>query len=496
MKKFHLFILALMVISMGLSLPEGAVAQTSKETIHVVVTADADTYDPHCWTTDDGKTVGFHIFEALVTRRSEPKLATSWENPDNLTWIFHLKKNIRFSNGELFDASVVKFNLERYMDPKTKALFAGLLEPVESVDVVDQYTLKIKTKTPYPVLLTVFRDIYMMSPKAVKEYGKDIPKKPIGTGPYVLKEWIPMERSVIEANPAYYGPKPKVKTIVWRPIPEPSTRIVELRTGKADIITKVPPELVGEISGKGLQVVRGRSNMRMTVKLNCGKPPFDNVKVRQAFNYAVNKEDLIKYVLNGAGYLMTCPLGPDRDGFNPTLKPYPHDPATAKKLLAEAGYPNGLDIEIVAPAGRYLKDKELVEAISFQVKEAGFNMKVNAMEWGRFLKNFKESQGFFIGADHPYAQRILHVDGDSRGKAFSWMGYHNDEFMKLFDEAGTTFDIKKRNAIYQKMAKVIWDDAIHLYLYYAQHAYGVNERLKDYKIEPEGFILLENAYLQ
>ncbi len=479
----------------GASWPRSTMAQSPFGTINVVTSADADSYDPHSWISDDGRMIGSHIFESLVTRDYDPMLATSWENPDKLTWIFHLKRGVEFTNGEPFNASVVKFNLERYMDPKTKALYRGLLKPVESIEPLDKYTVKIKTKTPYAVLIYVLREIYMMSPKAVKELGKDVVGRPLGTGPFLFREWVPMERTVIEANPAYYGPKPRVKTIIWRPVTEPSTRIVELKTARADIINKVPPELTGEISGKGMKVIRRQSLWRMGIMINCAKPPFDNVKVRQAFNYAANKEDLVKYVLRGAGYVMSDPLGPDVDGHNPDIKPYPHDPAMSRKLLAEAGYPNGVDIEILTPAGRYLKDKALNEAVSYQVKEGGFNMKVVAMEWGMFLKNYRKLHGFFIGEESPYAQRYFSKNMDSRVKSYAWMGYHNDEFNKLLDEAGETFDTQKRNAIYRKMSKTVFDDGLYLYMYYAQGIYGVRDRIKNFTPRADAFIILKDAYV-
>jgi peptide/nickel transport system substrate-binding protein len=217
------------------------------------------------------------------------------------------------------------------------------------------------------------------------------------------------------------------------------------------------------------------------------------VKVRQAFNYAANKEELVKHVLRGAGYVMSDPVGPDVDGHNPGIKPYPHDPARAKKLLAEAGYPQGVDIEILTPAGRYLKDKELVEAVSNQVKEGGFNMKVVAMEWGMFLKNYKNLHGFFIGEESPYAQRYFSKNMDSRVKSYAWMGYHNDEFNKLLDEAGETFDVQKRNAIYQKLSKIVFDDGLYLYMYYAQDIYGVRDRIRNFTPRADGFIILTEA---
>jgi peptide/nickel transport system substrate-binding protein len=388
---------------------------------------------------------------------------------------------------------VVKFNIERVKNPKTNATNRMVMEPVESIDVVDAYTVKIKTKAPYVILIPALRDINMMSPKAVSEFGKDIVRKPVGTGPFLLKGWTPMEKAVLEVNPSYYGTKPKLKTLVWKQIAEPATRIVELTSGNADIINKVPPELAGSISGPGVKVIRQQSLWRMGVMLNCGKPPFNNVKVRQAINYAANKEDLVTYVLKGAGFVMGDPVGPGMEGHNPNIKPYPHDPAKARKLLAEAGYPQGVDIEILTPVGRYLKDKELVEALSFQVKEAGFNMKMIPMEWGMFLKNYRKHDGFFIAEDTLYTHRYFAKNMDSRVKSYAWFGYHNDKLNKLLDEAGETFDVPKRSAIYQKLSQIVFDDALFLYMYYAQDIYGVRDRVKNFTPRVDSWILLKNA---
>jgi peptide/nickel transport system substrate-binding protein len=166
----------------------------------------------------------------------------------------------------------------------------------------------------------------------------------------------------------------------------------------------------------------------------------------------------------------------------------------SKKLLAEAGYPNGVDIEILSPAGRYLKDKELVEAVSYQVKEGGFRMKAVPMEWGMFLKNYRKLNGFFIGEESPYAQRYFSKNMDSRVKSYAWMGYTNHEFNRLLDEAGETFDVAKRNAIYRKLSKMVYDDGLYLYMYYGQDIYGVNNRIKGFNPRVDGFIMLDKAH--
>ncbi len=474
--------------------PKSSSAHEPSGTVTVVTSQDANSYDPHSWISEDGRIIGNHIFEALVNRDYEPRLATSWENPDKLTWIFHLKREVGFHNGEPFDAGIVKYSIERYMDPNTKAVYRGLLEPVESLEALDRYTFRIRTKVPYAILIYALREVYMMSPKAVKEAGKDVVRRPVGTGPFRFVEWVPMERTVIEANPDYAGPKAKLKTVIWRPVTEPSTRIVELRAGTADIITKVPPELAGDIIRKGMRVIRMPSLWSMIIMLDLSKPPFDNKKVRLAFSYAADREALIKYVLRGAANVTVDPLK-GVAGPNPDIKPYPHDPKKAKQLLAEAGYPNGLDIEVLTPSGRYLKDKALMEALSFQVKEAGFTMKVEAVEWGMFLKTFKSSRAFFVGVEAVFPHQFFSRAFDSRVKSFSWMGYHNDKFNRLLDEAQETFDMEKRNAIYRRLTQIVWEDATFVWLYDPQSIYGIQDRVKDFKPRLDGYIFLKDTYV-
>ena len=478
---------------LGTSWPSKAMAQPGAGVINVVTASDADSFDPHTWLAGGARMVGEHVFEGLLSRDGKPVLATSWENPDKLTWIFHLKKGVQFHNGATFDADAVKFTVERILDPNTKSAYASTLRPVEAVEALDKHTVRMRTTAPYPILPAVLGETQMVSPKAIADAGKDVVRKPVGTGPFVMKQWIPSERIILEANPSYHGQKPNLKSIIWRPVAEAASRIVELTSGRADVIEKVPPELAQEVTGPGIKIQRVQSLFRHVIMLNLEKPPFNNLKIRQALNYAVNKEHLIQFILNGAGTPMGCLIGPTLEGYNPDLKPYPFDPARAKMLLAEAGYPNGVEAEILCPSGRYLKDKEIMEALAFQAKEAGFNLKLTVQEWGMFLKNFKSRDGFFIGDETAVPHRMLSRNFDSRQKQYSWFGYHSDEMNKWLDEASETFDASARNAIMQKIGKKVHDEAPYVFLYYGHEIYGVRDRVKDMAILPMGYLRFHNA---
>src|SRR5262249_1972371 len=170
------------------------------------------------------------------------------ENTNDTTWVFHLRQGVKFHNGEPFDATTVKWSFERFVAPDTKNIYASMLGPVGAVEVVDDNTVRVVTKEPFPALLeNLAYGVYMGPPDTMKQQGADFFKKPVGTGPYQFVSWAPGEKLVVEAAGSHFGGEPKIKTIVWQPVTEGSTRVAQLRTGEADLITSVSPTLVSEL---------------------------------------------------------------------------------------------------------------------------------------------------------------------------------------------------------------------------------------------------------
>lgn len=311
--------------------PAAAGAARARTSLTWASGVDVETMDPMVGTSAVTQSIMHAVFDSLVvhdnTMQIQPSLATSWDTPDPSTWVFHLRDGTTFHNGDPVDAAAVKFSLDRFLDPTTKAAQASLMRPIKNVDVMDPHTVRFTTDGPYAGLLDVLATYFFVMSPSVK--GQDANKVVIGSGAYQFVEWKPGERLVIKANPGYWGQKAKLEQVTLRPISEAAARLVELQAGSADLISPVPPLQYSQVEGTGATLARA-AGANITIMFNAAQAPFDNVKVRQAFNYAVDKQAIINGVLQGAGYAAASPLRSGMLGYDQALQPYPYDPAKAR----------------------------------------------------------------------------------------------------------------------------------------------------------------------
>jgi peptide/nickel transport system substrate-binding protein len=481
---------------LGLSMlrPAGsAEAAVSGSQIVVATTADLDTFDPHRSLNVPNRGAVRSVFETLVTREEEPLLAASWEHPSDRVWVFQLRPGVTFHNGDRFTAESAKFSIDRLMDPNTKSPYAGTLRPIERVEVVNELSLRVVTSTPVGNLLEALAEVEMMSPAQVQAAGADIVKKPVGTGPYALKSWVPTEQVVLDAAPRYWGAKPRVTTLVFKPIPEASTRVVALRTGDVDIAMGVPPQSARDVTGSGFRPIRVPARSVIKIALNLTAPPFNDVRVRQAANHAVNREELVRVLLDGAGSPANGPLSPMHGGYDASLPVYPYDPERARALIAQAGAA-GAKVTFNVTRGRFARDAQIAEAVAAQLGKVGFDVSLNVLEYTVWLKTYRQSgHGYQIPANLPTSQRQLVGYFDSRAKAFGWWGYDNAEVNALLDKAGATPRREERNRIYAQLARLIRDEAPWIFLYNEQLLYGVRDRVRDWTPRGDDLVLLAGA---
>ncbi|HWP49899.1 MAG TPA: ABC transporter substrate-binding protein [Candidatus Limnocylindrales bacterium] len=462
---------------------------------------DPSTLDPHNHQETPAFNVLLNMFDTLLRRtpdlKIEPLLAESYRLIDDKIWEFKLRRGIKFHNGEDFNAEAVKFSLERIANPENKMKQLSSLKFLDHVEIIDEYTVHIVTKEPFaplPAFLCLYGSI--VPPKYVKEKGDTyIATHPVGTGAFRFVKWTKDDQLVMEANPSYFRGAPSVKTVIFRPIPEATTRVAALLTGDVDIITNVPPNLVPQIEGSGQAFISTAPSVRVIfvgIDTLHGGPVADK-RVRQALNYAVDVNSLIKNVLEGHGFRVATPLTKDHFGYNPDIQPYPFDPDKAKKLLAEAGYPNGFDLILNSPDGRYLNDKQIAEAIAGQWQKVGIRTQVKTHEWGNYVNmmyTHKPGPVYLLGwgnstydADNTYFP-LFHT-----GELLS--NYSNPEFDKLIEEARITMDENKRRELYHKAAELIVEDAAWVFLYEQEDIYGVNNRL-NWKARPdEGLVMFD-----
>jgi len=428
--------------------------------------------------------VGVSLFDSLVGRDAEnrlvPQLALSWKLLDDTTWQFKLRKGVLFHDGEVFDGEAVRFTIQRVLDPNQKSANRANIAEIARVDVLDDSTVNIVTRQPYAPLLNRLVDFPIVPPKYTAEKGNQgSALRPVGTGPFKFVELIKDDHLILEAFDRHWRGAPKIRRIVFKPIPEPFTRAAALRNNEVDLITTLPPNLARELERvPGIKVHRIPSTWIIYLGLNAFRKPLSDVRVRQALNYATDVDSIIKNVLDGDGRRLEGPFTPNMFGYDPSVKGYGPDPARAKRLLAEAGYPDGLDITLDAPAGRYQGDKEIAEALGGQWQKAGFRPKVQVAEWGAYFKRYLGKQfqdAYLLGLGGPMQ------DGDELYNLVSSKGrglyYKNENIDQLFDLGRGTTDPAKRRRFYADLARAMIDDGTWVFLMQQVDIYASRDRL-------------------
>lgn len=440
------------------------------------------------------------VFDMLYFRDGQgipqTRLALSHKLLNDTTWEFKLRPNVKFHNGTVMTAKDVKFSIDRMTDPQTKAFFAPYYTTIKEVKVLDDSTIQIVTKAPDPLLLKrLSMNLYVVPSDLFKEKGADVFfQNPVGTGPFKFVSWTRNDRMVFEAFDGYWDGAPKVKRVILRPVPEAATRLAELQTGNADIITNIPPFLVPQMKDSPNATVQSIPSGRvMFLYINClAEGPLKNKKVRQALNYAVNKKAIIDNILKGSGVPMAVNLTPYHLGYDSSLNPYAYDPAMAKKLLAEAGYASGLKLVFNSPSGRYLLDKEVSQAIAGMYNAVGIETDMKVHEWGSYTQILtgKRLQDIgFIG----WGNTLHDADGNFQPyfipeSVFSY--YSTPSLVDKINQARTTMDEKKRSELYKQIQREIYEDAPLVFLYQQIDHYGVSKKLTGFQVRgDEQFVL-------
>jgi len=465
-----------------------------KNELSFALTTDPKSLDPRTLGGDYNFTILAYISERLCEFNMSqgkfiPVLATSWTRPDKLTWRFTLRKGVYFHNGEPFTAEAVKFTIDSMKDPDKAWTNASWVGDIVEAKIVDDYTVDLITQKPSRSMLANLGYLFIMPPKASKELGDRFGVQPIGTGKFVLEKYYPNERIVLKRNEKYWGQKPKLEKITAKILPEDATRMAALETGEVSLIPNLSPDAIPRMKANPkLSVVVGDPARIMHVAFILGRKPFDDLRVREAFNYAVDRQAIVDTVMMGLATVADAHLyHPSSPGFNPNLKHYTYDPEKAKKLLAEAGYPNGITVTFGCPNGRYLRDRMVCEALVGQMAQAGITVKLEAMEWGTFWSRAitnHEFDMFFLGwisPESPYTQLTWWFRTDPKS---SKSNYSNPEVDKLLIESQNVMTDEEEARIYSEIQEVIWHDLPWISLYFSPKIYGMDASL-------EGVVLSE-----
>lgn len=469
----------------------GEAGEPEKSEIVFAQKADIVSLDPHATNDSPSSNLTRQIYSSLVrtnvNMEYEGDLAESWTVLSPTEWEFKLRKGVKWHDGSDFKASDVKFSIERQQNgPQVK----HLVNMIKEVKVVDDYTVILVTDEPCgPLLANLAHSASRIVPeKACTEYGDTFAEHPTGTGPMKFVEWIPGDRVVLERFDDYFEGQPATERLVMKVIPEGTSRTIALETGEVDLILDVEPIDKEKIEANSdLKLYEEMSNRIEWLSLNTKKAPFDNKLVRQAINYAIDKESVIVVATDGRGMVANTVIGPTVLGYNPDVKVYEYNPEKAKELLKEAGYPNGFSTTLWSSSDVRNRSAEVIQA---NLAEVGITAEIELLEWGAYLDKTSAGEHDM----HLLGWSNLTADGDggiypnfhssSQGAAGNRCFFENAEVDRLLEAGRVETDISKRPKYYQDAQVIIMEEAPMVPLYFQPTEIAARADLQGVELHP------------
>ena len=468
--------------------PQAQQAATApvRDTLTIAIGAEPESLDPVRMTSAPAATVGEHVIERLIYMEEDgtltPMLATSWSsNADSTVWTFQIRQGVTFHDGTPLNAEAVRANLARFINPEVRAAYAFLLGSVREITATGEYTLQMTLAQPFAPILSHLSHSFIgiISPAQLQGLAPTASvENPIGTGPYRLVSWNRGERVTLAVNQNYWGTVPQIPNLIFNFIPEESARIIALETGEADAIMAVPPSEVARLQqNPEIEVVTQTSVRNIYIGFNHVREPFTDVRVRRAMNYAIDKEAIVNSIFEGSAIVSDAPVASAVFGHR-SVGPFPYDPARARQLLAEAGFPNGFDMILHHPTGRYPLDATVAQAVQAMLAQVGIRATLQTREWSAYLQftaqppDQAEYDAFLLGwgtvtLDSDYGLYALfhsnqwNPNGNNRGF------FKNERLDQILSEARVNTNQAQRAQLYGEAMQIIWDDAAWIFLYNA-----------------------------
>lgn len=475
-------------------------AAAAQQDLVIAVGTDAVTLDVHAVTDTPTFNVTGHIFETLFVLTPEgnvaPHLATGYEVKDEgRTVTLTLREDVTFHDGTPFNAEAVKANIERIKNPELANAFATLLGNVHGVTVTGEYTVDLHLPEPFAPLLPhlTHASQAMMSPASMDD--PELAGNPVGTGPFRLDSWARGERLRLVRNDDYWREPTALDSVTFLPIAEGTTRVAMIESGAAHVAINVPPQDVNRVDAiDGVTVHKVDSMRTIYIFFNNYREPFTDVRVRQALNHAIDKQAIVDFVLGGAGRVSDAAIAPGVFGYTSTGT-YEYDPERARELLAEAGFPDGLEITLHSPTGRYMQDIQVAEAVQSYLADVGVKAEIITMEWAAYLADIGRP------AEESVSQLGLMGWGVSTGDADQGLFnvlhgsqvvpfgsnrslWDHAPFNELLDAGRVETDEEARRAIYAEALQVAFDEAPWLYLHTERQLVAIADNVEGLNVLP------------
>ena len=496
MKKFVLLLISLVLIITMLAL--SVLAESRGGTLTIGVDQEVVGLDPHIVTAFSSFRRLDLLYNTLVKLDYNfnivPDLADSWEIPDSLTYIFHLKKGVKFHNGRELTADDVKFSLERILDPKTVSPGRSYIIPISNIESIDQYTIRIKLSSPLASFLDglASKNCAIVLKEEVEKYG-NLQRNVGGTGPFKLEEWVPDNYMKLVRNPSYFEKEfPYLDAVIFRVIPEQTSLLAGIKSGSLDMATinegsiilqakKDPNLVVMQVPGLNLR----------TFGFNNTREPFSDVKVREAIALAIDRDEIV----NAAEFGMAQPSGPLAASVKKWAKSLEELPFSkqnlkkARELLVEAGYPDGFSFNIVT-SSTYEGGLAVAQVIQSQLKKVGLRPELEVVEWGiyidRWVKRDFDSMVELRGGS-PEPDRFLYRSLHSTGGVNNWL-FKDEEVDKLLDEGRKLIKFEDRKPIYDKLQVLLSEKVPVIFLYVPLDTQILSPNVKNFRQMGNGSI--------
>ncbi len=475
--------------------------------------ADARTLVPILAADSASSEICSMIFNGLVKYDKDVSLvgdlAESWEiQDDGLQIVFHLRKNVSWHDGAPFTAGDVEFTYSKLIDPGVKTPYSGDFERVESFEIIDDHTVKVKYKEPFAPGLSSWGMPIMPRHLLEKEDLNSTPfsRRPVGTGPYIFRSWTAQEKIELISNHAYFEKRPYIDRTISRVIPDEATMFLELQTRGIDSCGLTPLQYLRQTDTAFFRKNYRKFNLPnfsyIYLGYNLSNPLFSDKRIRQAFNYAVNKKEVIDMVLLGLGRQLTGPFIPDSWAYNREVKEAAFDQARARQLLKDAGWADSntdgwlekegkvFEFTIITNQGNQERIK-VAEIIQRQLRDVGVKVKIKVVEWSVFLTEFinkKDFEAVLLGwslSRDPDNFDIFHSSKTREGE-FNFVGYRNQQVDDLLVEARRVFNQEKRRSYYHQIHQIIYDDQPYMFLYAPDNLSILNARFNGVKPAPLG----------
>lgn len=469
--------------------------------------------DPTDYRGRDTQIVIKNIFDSLTARdpnmKVVPQLAEAWRVLNDTLWELKIRQGVKFHNGDDVTAEDVKFTLERVIkelgiDGQKTSPRKSLLGPISKVEAIDDYTVRIETKKPWPILPLMLTLQEIIPKKYLLAMGsKGFNKAPIGTGPFKFVR-LESENLILRRFEEYYGGAPAnppvqkapIERLVFRTVPVLANRIAMFKKGECDIITHVSPEVLPILKlVPQIRVLSHPATRSYFAELNVWKYPFSELRIRQAVNYAFDVQAYIDLFLKGHGTVLPTVLLPNAFAYHDTLKPYPYNPKLAKKLLHDAGYPEWYPITINS-AEKY---RQFANALAIFLSKMGLHPSVNIMQKTDARLSMARLLGDILvtswGNSTLDPVGIIMPKFKSGGRG-NFSNYRNKEVDVLLSQAENTLDLKKRENYYKRIQEIIYKDAPMIFGYAAEEFYGVRKKVLNFQPSSSGMLNMHDVYIK